>query len=79
VIIEDEELILQPEALVPVPRGAPHTFGNTGAVEARVLVIHAPGMDGYFAQLHELWNRDVPPSPDEEQALMARFGMVAAS
>ena len=34
-----------------------------------------PAMDGYFAGLHELWNRPEPPSPDEEGALMSRFGM----
>jgi hypothetical protein len=36
-----------------------------------------PAMDGYFAGLHELWNRGEPPSPEEERALMARFGMEA--
>jgi mannose-6-phosphate isomerase-like protein (cupin superfamily) len=71
--------VLEQEAFVLVPRGAAHTFGNAGAVEARVLVIHAPAMDAYFAELHGLWNREVPPSPDEERALMARFGMVPAS
>jgi hypothetical protein len=32
-------------------------------------------MDAYFAALHELWHRDGPPTTEEEQALMARFGM----
>jgi mannose-6-phosphate isomerase-like protein (cupin superfamily) len=58
-----------------VPRGAAHTFGNPGPDAARLLVLHAPAMDGYFAELHELWSRDTPPSTDEERALMARFGM----
>jgi hypothetical protein len=35
-------------------------------------------MDAYFAGLHELWNREQPPSTDEERALMARFGMEPA-
>jgi uncharacterized cupin superfamily protein len=52
---------------VLVPRGTAHTFGNTSAEPARLLVIHTPAMDGYFAGLHELWN--------EEGALMSRFGM----
>jgi hypothetical protein len=60
-----------------IPRGSAHTFGNAGDAEARLLVIHAPAMDAYFAGLHELWNRDQPPSPDEERSLMARFGMEA--
>ena len=75
VIIEDEELTVGPEGFVLVPRGTTHTFGNAGEEEARLLVIHAPAMDGYFAGLHELWNGDEPPSPTEERALMTRFGM----
>jgi hypothetical protein len=58
-----------------VPRGTAHTFGNAGEEEARLLVIHAPAMDAYFANLHDLWNRGDPPSAEEERALMARFGM----
>ena len=75
VVVEDEELTLGSEAFVLVPRGTAHTFGNAGEHPARLLVIHAPAMDGYFAGLHDLWNRDEPPTPDEEKALMARFGM----
>jgi mannose-6-phosphate isomerase-like protein (cupin superfamily) len=75
VVVEDEELTVGPEGFVLVPRGTAHTFGNAGDVEARLLVIHAPAMDAYFAGLHELWNRDESPSTDEERALMARFGM----
>jgi mannose-6-phosphate isomerase-like protein (cupin superfamily) len=75
VIVEGEELTVGPEGFVLVPRGTAHTFGNAGDVEARLLVIHAPAMDAYFAGLHALWNRDEPPTPDEERALMARFGM----
>jgi mannose-6-phosphate isomerase-like protein (cupin superfamily) len=75
VTVEGEDLAVGPEGFVLVPRGTAHTFGNGGAEPARLLVIHAPAMDGYFAQLHELWNRGEPPTPDEERALMARFGM----
>jgi mannose-6-phosphate isomerase-like protein (cupin superfamily) len=78
VTVEGEDLTLGPEGFVLVPRGTAHTFGNAGDTEARLLVIHAPAMDAYFAGLHELWNRDEPPSPDEERELMARFGMEAA-
>jgi mannose-6-phosphate isomerase-like protein (cupin superfamily) len=79
VTVEGEELSVGPEGFVLVPRGTAHTFGNTAEREARLLVIHAPAMDAYFAELHELWNRGAAPSPDEERALMARFGMDAAS
>jgi quercetin dioxygenase-like cupin family protein len=75
VTVEGEDLEVGPEGFVLVPRGTGHTFGNAGEQEARLLVIHAPAMDAYFAGLHELWLRDEPPTPDEERELMARFGM----
>jgi quercetin dioxygenase-like cupin family protein len=75
VIVEGEELTVGPEGFVLIPRGTAHTFGNAGDAEARLLVIHAPAMDAYFAGLHDLWNRDESPGPDEERALMTRFGM----
>jgi mannose-6-phosphate isomerase-like protein (cupin superfamily) len=75
VTVEGEELAVGPEGFVLVPRGTAHTFGNSAERDARLLVIHAPAMDRYFAALHDLWHRDQPPSRDEERALMARFGM----
>jgi mannose-6-phosphate isomerase-like protein (cupin superfamily) len=78
VTVDGADLEVGPEGFVLVPRGTAHTFGNGSAAPARLLVIHAPAMDGYFAQLHELWNRGEPPAPDEERALMARFGMEPA-
>ena len=78
VIVADEELRVGPEGFVLVPRGTAHTFGNGGDVTARLLVIHAPAMDAYFAALHDLWHRDEPPAQEEERALMARFGMEKA-
>jgi mannose-6-phosphate isomerase-like protein (cupin superfamily) len=61
-----------------VPRGAGHTFGNDGEEPARLLVLHAPAMDAYFAELDALWSRQTPPSPEEERALMSRYGMEPA-
>jgi mannose-6-phosphate isomerase-like protein (cupin superfamily) len=78
VMVEDEELTVGPEGFVLVPRGTAHTFGNSSPADARLLVMHAPAMDAYFAGLHELWNRDQAPSLDEERALMSRFGMEPA-
>jgi mannose-6-phosphate isomerase-like protein (cupin superfamily) len=78
VTVEDEELAVGPEGFVLVPRGTAHTFGNSTQRHARLLVIHAPAMDAYFAGLHELWNRVEAPTQDEERALMARFGMEPA-
>ncbi len=74
VTVEDEDVTVAPEGFVLIPRGTSHTFGNGGEVEARLLVIHAPAMDAYFAGLHELWQRNEPPSPEQERELMARFG-----
>jgi mannose-6-phosphate isomerase-like protein (cupin superfamily) len=79
VVVEDRDLSVGPEGFVLVPRGTAHTFGNGGTEPARLLVIHAPAMDAYFAGLHELWNRDEPPTPDEERALMRQFGMETVS
>jgi mannose-6-phosphate isomerase-like protein (cupin superfamily) len=78
VTVSGQELTVGPEGFVLVPRGILHTFGSAAGHAARLLVIHAPAMDAYFAALHDLWNRDGPPSPDEERALMARFGMETA-
>jgi mannose-6-phosphate isomerase-like protein (cupin superfamily) len=61
-----------------VPRGAAHTFGNDGDEPARLLVLHAPAMDAYFAELDALWARETPPSPEEERALMSRYGLEPA-
>jgi mannose-6-phosphate isomerase-like protein (cupin superfamily) len=77
VVVEGEEFDVGPEEFVLVPRGTAHTFGNAGDSEARLLVLHAPAMDAYFAELHELWQRPEPPTPAQERALMSRFGMEA--
>ncbi len=75
VVVEGEETVVGPEEFVLVPRGVAHTFGNAGDTEARLLVIHAPAMDAYFAGLHELWHGAEDPTPAQERDLMARFGM----
>jgi hypothetical protein len=67
-----------PEDFLLVPRGAAHTFGNSSDAPARLLVLHAPAMDAYFAELDEMWSRDNPPTPEEERALMSRHGMEPA-
>src|SRR5579859_245810 len=47
------------EDFLLVPRGAAHTFGNASDEPARLLVLHAPAMDAYFAELDALWSREV--------------------
>jgi len=77
-VIAGTELRGGPEDFLLVPRGAAHTFGNSGAKPARLLVLHAPAMDAYFAELDEMWSREHAPAPEEERALMSRYGMEPA-
>jgi quercetin dioxygenase-like cupin family protein len=65
-------------SFVLVPGGVAHTFGNAGTAPARLLVLHAPGMDAYFEELQELWSGAVAPTREEEMALMRRHGMEPA-
>ena len=60
---------------VVVPGDVPHTFGNTGPEEARLLVIHSPGLDDYFRELQTLWSGPSPPTVAAEREVMARHGM----
>ena len=64
-----------PGSFVHVPGGVSHTFGNAATAPSRLLIIHAPAMDSYFEELQELWSGHVPPSADDERALMKRHGM----
>jgi mannose-6-phosphate isomerase-like protein (cupin superfamily) len=77
-MVDGRELQGSPEDFLLVPRGAAHTFGNSSDAPARLLVLHAPAMDAYFAELDEMWSRDNPPTPEEERALMSRHGMEPA-
>jgi quercetin dioxygenase-like cupin family protein len=60
---------------VLVPGGVAHTFGATADSSARLLVLHAPALDPYFRELHELWATGSPPDREQELALMRRHGM----
>ena len=63
---------------VLVPAGEAHTFGNTGEAPARLLVLHAPALDGYFGDLERLWAGEAPPDRRAEVDLMRRHGMEPA-
>jgi mannose-6-phosphate isomerase-like protein (cupin superfamily) len=63
---------------VLVPAGEAHTFGNTSSEPARLLVLHAPALDGYFEELEQLWALSEPPDRDAELELMRRHGMEPA-
>jgi mannose-6-phosphate isomerase-like protein (cupin superfamily) len=77
-VVEGTESRGGPDDFLLVPRGAAHTFGNSSDEPARLLVLHAPAMDAYFAELDALWSRENPPTPDEERELMSRHGMEPA-
>jgi mannose-6-phosphate isomerase-like protein (cupin superfamily) len=77
-VLDGHDLTGGPGDFLLVPRGAAHTFGNSGDEPARLLVLHAPAMDAYFEELHRLWASGQPPATAEERALMARFGMEPA-
>lgn len=78
VTIAGRDLVLEREESLLIPRGVAHTFGNQGPVDARLLVIHAPAMDGYFAALHDLWSGPGDPNAQDERDIMSRFGMEPA-
>jgi mannose-6-phosphate isomerase-like protein (cupin superfamily) len=63
---------------VLVPAGDAHTFGNTGHEPARLLIFHAPALDGYFEELEQLWAASEAPSREAELDLMRRYGMEPA-
>jgi hypothetical protein len=37
--------------------------------------LHAPAMDQYFEELHELWLANEPPAAEMGEELMRRHGM----
>jgi mannose-6-phosphate isomerase-like protein (cupin superfamily) len=76
--LDGQDLTGGPGDFLLVPRGGAHTFGNASPEPARLLVLHAPAMDGYFEELHRLWASGQPPATEQERALMARFGMEPA-
>ncbi len=76
--LDEAALAGGPGDFLLVPRGTGHTFGNRGEEPARLLVLHAPAMDAYFAELDALWSAGVPPTPEAERELMSRYGMEPA-
>jgi quercetin dioxygenase-like cupin family protein len=52
-----------------------HTFVNEADRPARVLILHAPPLDGYFEDLATLWSNGRTPDTDEELEVMRRHGL----
>ena len=71
----DETFLGRRGSFVHVPGGVSHTFGNAMTTPSRLIIIHAPAMDSYFEELQALWAGTVPPTAEDERALMKRHGM----
>ena len=63
-----------PVSSCPPARRTPS--GTPRRRRARLLVLHAPALDGYFVELAALWSGTSPPARADELALMQRHGMV---
>jgi quercetin dioxygenase-like cupin family protein len=75
-LLDEERTSAGAGGFVLVPGGVAHSFVNSSAGPARVLILHSPALDGYFRGLHELWLMDQPPTVEQEQDLMRRHGLV---
>jgi mannose-6-phosphate isomerase-like protein (cupin superfamily) len=76
--VDSEVVNGTPGSFVLVQAGEAHTFANTSEERARLLVLHAPGLDDYFRELEILWSGSTPPEREDELALMQRHGMEPA-
>ena len=72
--IDGESRVGGPGFWALAPRRVAHTFGNAGDSPARLLIIHAPAADAYFADLEALWKNSTP-TPEAERALMKQHGL----
>ncbi|MEX2395123.1 MAG: cupin domain-containing protein [Actinomycetota bacterium] len=55
--------------------GEPHTFANRSTSPARLLIIHVPAADAYFADLQELWSGAEAPSEERQRELYVKHGI----
>lgn len=68
-----------PGTFVFVPTGVPHSFGNSGAKLARMILIAAPsGHEGYFNELSAL-AKGGHPDPDALAKLRAKYDTIQIS
>jgi len=73
-VVGGESRIGGPGFWALAPAGVAHSFGNGGDVPARLLIIHAPAADAYFAELDALW-KDSTLTPEQEREVMRRHGL----
>ena len=73
-LIAERSVSVGAGSFVLIPAAVRHTFSNRVAETAQVLILHAPALDEYFADLDRLSGR---PSwdPDAELEMMRRHGI----
>jgi len=75
--IGEDRIVAPAGSFLLAPRGTLHAFGNTGTSVARYLALFSPpGMERYFAALHELIQASGgQPDPEAAEALTRQFHM----
>lgn len=73
--LDDDVVERTAGGFVLAPGGVAHSFANRSAADARLIIVHAPAMDAYFEELHQLWSGATEPPGDAERDLMRRHGM----
>ena len=73
--VEGEDTAASDGTFVLVPKGDAHTFANRSDAVARLLILHAPAADAYFADLDKLWSAEGgAPDREQERELQRRHG-----
>lgn len=72
--VDGETLRARTGSFVMVPIGVPHTFSNPGNTPARFLnTFTPPQYISYFKEMSELVSKSGQPTPEQGQAIMARY------
>jgi quercetin dioxygenase-like cupin family protein len=72
--VGEESAVAAAGSFVLVPKHVGHTFRNASGKEARVLIIHSPAADAYFAELHRLFASGSEPDVETQRELQRRHG-----
>ncbi len=73
--VDDDVVTGDAGTFVLVPGRVGHTFANTSDASARLLTIHSPAADPYFAEMHDLWSAPDPPTPEQEREVQRKHGL----
>ena len=67
--VDDRTMLATAGSFVLVPRGAPHSFANTGSDTAHFLMLFSPGGTERFFEERAAIRRDAPPGGPDITAL----------